>query len=170
MALEPLEPTAGADDEASHELRIMRHRFWFAAEATVPLALISMGDMLPGMPVSRLLSMQVRTMLELLLATPICLWAARPFYVRAVQSVKNKSLNMFTLIGLSVAVAFVYSLVAALVPGIFPASFRGEGGVVAVYFGAADPSAGGVWVLRTACAAAGKVTAASWCGGIRAEV
>jgi len=132
-----LEPTAGAGGQEGQELLVMRHRFWFAAALTVPLVLIAMGDMLPGKPVSRLLSMQLRTMLELLLATPICTWAAWPFYVRAVDSVKHKSLNMFTLIGLSVAVTYAYSLVAALLPGIFPAAFRGEGGVVAVYFEAA---------------------------------
>lgn len=132
-----LEPMAGAGEQDGQELRSMQRRFWFAAAITIPLALIAMGDMLPGKPVSRLLSMQLRTMLELLLATPICLWAAWPFYVRAVESLQNKSLNMFTLIGISVAVSYVYSLVAALVPSIFPAAFRGEGGGVAVYFEAA---------------------------------
>jgi Cu+-exporting ATPase len=75
--------------------------------------------------------------LELALATPVCLWAAWPFYVRFAQSLKNKSLNMFTLIGLGVGVAYGYSVVAALAPHIFPASFRGAGGEVAVYFEAA---------------------------------
>ncbi len=76
-------------------------------------------------------------MLELALATPVCLWSAWPFYVRAVQSVRNKSLNMFTLIGLGVSVAYGYSLIAALFPAGFPASFRLESGEVAVYFEAA---------------------------------
>lgn len=136
-----LEPRVAANEEESHELLGMKRRFWFAAAATVPLVVLAMGDMLPGQPISHLLSARVRTMLELLLATPVCTWAAWPFYVRALQSVKNKSLNMFTLIGLGVSVAYLYSLVAALVPGIFPASFRGEGGEVAVYF-----EAGGVIV------------------------
>ncbi|MEO8261536.1 MAG: heavy metal translocating P-type ATPase [Pseudolysinimonas sp.] len=138
-----LEPKAGAapQEEESHELRNMKRRFWFAAVVTVPLVVLSMGDMLPGQPISHLLSARVRTMIELLLATPVCTWAAWPFYVRAVQSVKNLSLNMFTLIGLGVSVAYLYSLVAALLPGIFPASFRAEGGEVAVYF-----EAGGVIV------------------------
>jgi Cu+-exporting ATPase len=74
---------------------------------------------------------------ELALATPVCLWAAWPFFVRAVLSVKNRSLNMFTLIGLGVGVAYAYSVVATLLPGIFPASFRGPSGEVAVYFEAA---------------------------------
>jgi Cu+-exporting ATPase len=80
--------------------------------------------------------MRTRTLLELALATPVCLWSAWPFYVRFVQSIKNRSLNMFTLIGLGVSVAYVYSVIAALVPSIFPASFREEG-EVAVYFEAA---------------------------------
>lgn len=79
------------------------------------------------------------------MATHVCVRAAWPFCVRAVQSVKNKSLNMFTLIGLGVCVAYTYSLVAVLLPGVFPASFRGEGGEVAVYFEAAGvPIAAGV--------------------------
>jgi Cu+-exporting ATPase len=78
--------------------------------------------------------MRTRTLIELALATPVCLWAAWPFYVRAVLSVKNRSLNMFTLIGLGVFVAYTYSLVAALLPAIFPPSFRDEAGEVAVYF------------------------------------
>ena len=133
MALEPRATSAATDDEENHELRNMKRRFWFAAAVTVPLVILAMGDMLPGQPISRLLSVRVRTFAELLLATPVCIWAAWPFYVRAVQSVKNKSLNMFTLIGLGVSVAYVYSLAAALVPTVFPASFR-DGGVVAVYF------------------------------------
>ncbi|MEN9580110.1 MAG: SilP [Pseudomonadota bacterium] len=140
MALEP-KAGSGSQNEENHELRDMKRRFWFSAVVTVPLVFLSMGDMLPGQPISHLLSTRVRGMLELLLATPVCTWAAWPFYVRAVQSVKNMSLNMFTLIGLGVSVAYLYSVVAALLPGIFPASFRGEGGEVAVYF-----EAGGVIV------------------------
>ena len=136
-----LEPTAGANDDENHELRDMKRRFWFAAAATVPLVVIAMGDMLPGRPISQILSPRGRTMVELFLATPVCTWAAWPFYVRAVQSVKNRSLNMFTLIGLGVSVAYLYSLVAALIPSIFPESFRSHGGEVAVYF-----EAGGVIV------------------------
>ncbi len=133
MALEPRAASATADDEESSELRDMKRRFWFAAAVTVPLVILAMGDMLPGRPISSLLSTRVRTLAELFLATPVCLWAAWPFYIKAVQSVKNKSLNMFTLIGLGVSVAYLYSLTAVLIPNIFPASFR-EGGTVAVYF------------------------------------
>ena len=132
-----LEPRAGAEEE-NPELRDMSRRFWFSVALTVPLVLLAMGDLLPGAPISRVLSsMRTRTLLELLLATPVCVWAAWPFYVRAVLSVKNRSLNMFTLIGLGVFVAYAYSVVAALLPEIFPVSFRGEAGEVAVYFEAA---------------------------------
>jgi len=135
MALEPRTVTAGEDDNP--ELRDMRRRFWFAAILTVPVVLLAMGDMLPGKPVSHLLSPRSRVLAELLLATPVCLWSAWPFYVRAVQSVVNRSLNMFTLIGLGVSVAYGYSVVAALAPSVFPASFRSHGGEVGVYFEAA---------------------------------
>jgi Cu+-exporting ATPase len=132
MALEPRMIEA-EQVEQNPELTDMSRRFWFAAALTVPLVIVAMGDMLPGQPVSQLFSMRTRMLIELALATPVCLWSAWPFYVRAVQSVKNRSLNMFTLIGLGVSVAYGYSLIAALFPDIFPASFR-ENGEVGVYF------------------------------------
>jgi len=135
MALEP-RSLGSAEADENPELKDMSRRFWFAVALTVPLVIIAMGDLLPGRPISQLLPMRIRALLELALATPVCLWAAWPFYVRAVQSVRNRSLNMFTLIGLGVSVAYVYSLIGALLPGIFPASFR-EDGEVAVYFEAA---------------------------------
>ena len=130
MALEPR--TITAETGPDPELRDMTRRFWVAAVLSLPLAVLVMADML-GAP---LLSMNVRPFVELALATPVCTWAAWPFYVRAVQSVRRLRLNMFTLIGLGVSVAFGYSIVAALAPGIFPASFR-EMGEVATYFEAA---------------------------------
>ena len=137
MALEPRTVAAGEEDEDNSELREMSRRFWFAAALSVPLVAILMVDMLPGHPISTVLPGRTRAFIELALATPVCLWSAWPFYVRAARSVKNRSLNMFTLIGLGVSVAYIYSLVAALLPGIFPDSFRGHGGEVAVYFEAA---------------------------------
>tara|TARA_R110002096_G_scaffold435941_2_gene664430 strand:- start:3317 stop:5467 length:2151 start_codon:yes stop_codon:yes gene_type:complete len=134
MALEPKE--VSLDDEVSPELRDMSRRFILAAIFTVPLFIVSMGDLLPGEPISSILSARWRVWLELALATPVVLWSAWPFYTRGVQSVVNRSLNMFTLIGLGVSVAYIYSLAAALVPQIFPESFR-EHGHVAVYFEAA---------------------------------
>ena len=128
---------AALEDDENPELREMSRRFWFATLFTMPLLVVAMGDMLPGEPISQLLSHRLRVLVELGLATPVCFWAAWPFYVRAVQSIGNKSLNMFTLIGLGVSVAYVYSLVAAGFPQLFPASFRGASGEVAVYFEAA---------------------------------
>jgi Cu+-exporting ATPase len=135
MALEP--KTVSLDDQENPELRDMSRRFWFAAALAVPITVLSMGDMLPGSPVSSLLSPRTRALLELALATPVCLWSAWPFYVRAVQSLLNRSLNMFTLIGLGVSVAYGYSVIAVLVPQAFPASFRDHHGGVGVYFEAA---------------------------------
>jgi Cu+-exporting ATPase len=135
MALEPR--TVTVEEKDNPELRNMSRRFWFAVAVTLPLVAIAMIDMLPSRPVSSALSGRTRASIELALATPICLWAAWPFYVRAVRSVKNLSPNMFTLIGLGVSVAYVYSLIATLLPSIFPESFRTHGGEVAVYFEAA---------------------------------
>ncbi|HYR69620.1 MAG TPA: heavy metal translocating P-type ATPase, partial [Candidatus Dormibacteraeota bacterium] len=133
MALEP----AGAGPGDETELHDMSRRFWIAAGLTVLVLLLSMGEMLPGAAAWRLVSTRFRTILELLLATPICTWAAWPFYVRAVSSVQNRSLNMFTLIGLGVFTAYSYSAVATLLPGAFPAALRDESGQVGVYFEAA---------------------------------
>ena len=136
MALEPRDVTL--DDETPNpELADMTRRFWLAAAFTLPLVVVAMGDLLPGEPISRMLSPRARTLLELGLATPVCLWSAWPFYLRFVQSLRNKNLNMWTLIGLGVSVAYGYSVIAALAPQVFPRSFRGPGGEVAVYFEAA---------------------------------
>ncbi len=135
MALEPRDGTA-AEHEQSGELSDMTRRLIFSTALALPLLVLSMGDLLPGRPISSLLSARLRVWLELALATPICLWSAWPLYVRAVQSVRNRHANMFTLIGLGVSVAYGYSLIAALAPGWFPPSFRREG-EVAVYFEAA---------------------------------
>jgi P-type Cu+ transporter len=135
MSLEPRVITA--EQAPDPELRSMRIRFWISVALTVPLLIGVMSDMLPGHPVSSLISARRRVLLEFLLASPVCLWAAWPFYVRAVQSAINRSLNMFTLIGLGVSVAYLYSLVAAIAPAIFPSSFRDEFGEVATYFEAA---------------------------------
>ncbi|AKU90428.1 copper-transporting P-type ATPase [Vulgatibacter incomptus] len=133
-----LEPRVAADKEKENpELRAMSRRFWLSLALTVPVLVVAMGDMLPGAPISRLLGGGARNWVELGLAIPVCTWGAWPFYVRAVQSVKSGHLNMFTLIGLGVFAAFAYSLVAAILPGIFPAAFREPSGGVGVYFEAA---------------------------------
>jgi len=98
----------------------MKKRFLFGAILTVPLVIIAMREMLPGGHlIDNLASAGTLNWWELILATPVVLWAGWPFYVRGVQSVINKSLNMFTLIGLGVSVAYIYSLVAVLFPVFF---------------------------------------------------
>jgi Cu+-exporting ATPase len=137
MALE-LRVVSLEGDKENPEYAYMRKRFIFGAILTIPLVIIAMRDMLPGGQVlEQLASDKILGWLELVLATPVVLWAGWPFFVRGVQSILNRSLNMFTLIGLGVSVAYIYSLVAVLVPEIFPVSMRAEDGSVAVYFEAA---------------------------------
>ena len=135
MALEPRTATAGEEENA--ELVDMRRRFWVSVLLTIPLLVVAMGEHLPGDPLARIATMSTLGWMQLVLATPVVLWGGWPFFVRGWQSVVHRSLNMFTLIGLGVAVSYLYSLVAKLFPGIFPPSFRLEGGEVAVYFEAA---------------------------------
>ncbi len=132
-----LEPRTALPQEDDTERTDMRRRFVWATAFSLPLLFASMSDMLPGMPVSALIGDTTRIWLELALATPVCLWAGWPFLVRGVQSVMHRSLNMFTLIALGVSVAYIYSLVAVLAPGVFPAAFRAADGHVPVYFEAA---------------------------------
>jgi Cu+-exporting ATPase len=119
------------------ELKDMSRRFWISAAIGLPVLILSMGDMLPGQPISQLLTAKTRVLLELMLATPVCIWAAWPFHERAVLSVRNRHLNMFTLISLGISVSYLFSLVASLFPGLFPHSFRHGSGDVQVYFEAA---------------------------------
>lgn len=136
MALEARTVSVEADEE-NPELVDMRRRFWTSAALTAPLFLIAMADMLPGHPLKNLATLRTLGWLQLALGTPVVLWGGWPFFVKAWQSITYRSPNMFTLIGLGTGVAYLYSLVAALFPGIFPASFRAESGEVAVYFEAA---------------------------------
>jgi Cu+-exporting ATPase len=135
MALEPR--TVAATEEANPELRDMTRRFFLSLALTVPLLGLAMADMLPGMPVQHALSGGWLAWLELILATPVVLWGGWPFFERGWASVVNRSTNMFTLIAMGTGVAYLYSLIATLVPGIFPASFRDMSGRPAVYFEAA---------------------------------
>src|SRR6266851_3131308 len=135
MALEPR--TVTATQEENPELRDMSRRFWISAILTVPVLAIAMADMLPGMPVQRALPGGWLAWLEWLLATPGVLWGGWPFFQRGWTSVVNRSTNMFTLIAMGTGVAYVYSLVATLVPATFPPSFREMSGRPAVYFEAA---------------------------------
>lgn len=136
MALEPMGIPTGEEEE-NVELIDMRRRFWVGLVFTVPLVLIAMGGELAGEPLAQLFPHGLRKWVEFLLATPVVLWAGWPFFVRGYQSVVSRNLNMFTLIGLGVGVAYVYSAIAALFPGIFPPAFADEHGAVAVYFEAA---------------------------------
>ncbi len=135
MALEPEGVVAGEEDTS--ELDDMTRRFWVSLIFTVPLFVYAMGEMIPGQPLADIVALAWSQWLQLLLAAPVVLWGGWPFLVRAVQSVRTMNLNMFTLIGLGVTVAFVYSLVATIVPGIFPGTFRNAAGEVAVYYEAA---------------------------------
>ncbi|MBC7961533.1 MAG: heavy metal translocating P-type ATPase [Steroidobacteraceae bacterium] len=135
MALESR--TMAVEEGENPELVDMRRRFYLSLLLTVPEFMIAMGHMLPGHPLEALASPRTYGWIELLLASPVVLWAGWPFFVRGWQSLVNRSLNMFTLISLGVGVAYGYSLVATLFPGLFPASFRGTAGEVAVYFEAA---------------------------------
>lgn len=134
MALEPR--TITAEDDENPELKDMTRRFWFSVILSLPVFFIGMNDVIPGRPLERVASIETLGWIQLALAAPVVLWCGWPFFVRAWRSVVNRSLNMFTLIGLGVAVAFVFSVVAKTAPGIFPESFK-EHGVVPVYFEAA---------------------------------
>lgn len=135
MGMEPEGVVAGEEDTS--ELEDMSRRFWVSAVLTLPLFIYAMGEIIPGQPFDGLVSGDWSQWLQLALATPVVIWGGWPFFVRAVRSLRTMNLNMFTLIGLGVAVAFIYSLVATLMPGIFPTAFRGSGGDVAVYYEAA---------------------------------
>jgi Cu+-exporting ATPase len=135
MGLEPRTVTLTEDE--NHELKDMRRRFWLSVVLTIPLFIIGMGDLIPGGLLQRLVSPTVLPWLQLILASPVVLWGGWPFFVRFWQSLVNRSLNMFTLIGLGVGMAYGYSIVATLFPDIFPHSFRGHGDTVPVYFEAA---------------------------------
>ena len=135
MGMEPEGVVAGEEDTS--ELEDMSRRFWVSAVLTLPLFIYAMGEIIPGQPFDGLVSGDWSQWLQLALATPVVIWGGWPFFVRAVRSLQTMNLNMFTLIGLGVAVAFIYSLVATLMPGIFPTAFRGSGGDVAVYYEAA---------------------------------
>jgi Cu+-exporting ATPase len=134
MALEPL---TIATEEANPELVSMTRRFWVCTVLAIPAFLLAMtADLLPALLPQRL-SMHTVQWIEFLLATPVVLWGGWPFFVRAWQSVKTWNLNMFTLIGLGVSVAWIYSMVALLFPQIFPPIMQMKDGTVDVYFEAA---------------------------------
>ncbi len=134
MTLEPRSVTI--DEEENPELVEMRRRFWVSLALTIPVLAIAMVEFV-GIRLESVAPARVWTMVQLVIAAPVVLWGGWPFFVRGWRSVVTWKLNMFTLIGLGVTVAFVYSLIAALFPAIFPPSFRNVHGQVAVYFEAA---------------------------------
>ena len=134
MALEPV--LATAETGPSHELVDMTRRFWIGLVLSIPVVALEMGGHLTGL--SHYIGQQTSNWVQMLLGTPVVLWAGWPFFVRGWQSLVNRSLNMFTLIAMGTGVAWVYSMVATLAPDVFPAAFRGHDGAVAVYFEAAS--------------------------------
>lgn len=133
MALEPLQPTA--EPTVHPELTDMTRRFFLGAVLALPVLVLEMGAR--ALDLHRYLSPLASAWIQFLLATPVVLWAGGPLLMRGVASVRHRSLNMFSLIALGVGAAYLYSVVALLAPGLFPAGLRGEGGLIPVYFEAA---------------------------------
>jgi Cu+-exporting ATPase len=162
MALEPR--TATLADEETPELADMERRFRVGLAFTVPLFALAMSDVLPGWPLHAVLPPRGQVWIELLLAAPVVLWAGRPFFERMWASFANRSPNMFTLIGIGTGAAFAYSAVAAVAPGLVPASFRSHGDLPDRYFEAAAVITvlvllGQVLELRARSRAAGAIKA-----------
>jgi Cu+-exporting ATPase len=133
MALEPRVVSA-TEEGPNPELVDMSRRLWIGLVLTLPVFLLAMSDLLPGRPLHNVLSMSVMNWVQLALATPVVLWCGWPFFERAWQSLRHQSPNMFTLIALGTGAAYLYSAVATIVPGIFPAGFRTAEGAVESYF------------------------------------
>ncbi len=129
MALDPLEPSL--EEGPNLELVDFTRRLWVSAVLSIPLVVLAMGPELFGL---RLLPMRLSMWVQLLLASPVVLWAARPFFERGWTSLRTRKLNMFTLIALGIGVAYGYSVVATVAPGIFPSQLRTMNGMVPVYF------------------------------------
>jgi Cu+-exporting ATPase len=136
MALEPIASAPDAEEEHS-EARDMFRRFWISSVLTVPVLLLAMGHLIPGLHLDRWINPRLNQWIQFALSTPVVLWAGWPFFVRGWRSVRTLHLNMFTLIALGVGAAYAYSVAALLVPEAFPPAFRTHGGVVPLYFEAA---------------------------------
>jgi Cu+-exporting ATPase len=135
MALEPMSVTV--DDTEPTELGEMRRRFWVALALTIPVFVLAMSEMIPGQPLQHIVPVRFLGWIQLLLAAPVVFWAGWPLLERAWKSIRARSPNMFTLIGLGTMAAFLYSVVALVAPGLFPASLRSGHGGVGLYFEAA---------------------------------
>ena len=133
MALEPMTPTLS--DGPSPEYADMKRRFIVGLVLSLPVVALEMGGHLLGL--NRLIGQQMSNWLQMVLATPVVLWAGWPFFERGWASLKSRHLNMFTLIAMGTGVAWIYSMVAALLPGVFPMAFRTAHGAVPAYFEAA---------------------------------
>src|SRR5262249_39198626 len=132
MALEPR--TVTADEPVNPELVDMTRRVLVGRAAPAPLLALAMSDLLPGQPIQHAIAPRLLAWVQLLLATPVVLWAGWPFFTRAYASVVNRSPNMFTLIATGTGMAYAYSVVGAVAPGLFPESFRTHGGQIGLYF------------------------------------
>lgn len=135
MALEPR--TITREEEENPELSDMTRRFWISLILTVPVFMLAMAEMIPGMPLINRLSPRIFLWLQFLLASPVVLWGGWPFFQRGWMSIVNRNLNMFTLISLGTGAAWIFSVAATVAPEIFPHSFRIHGGGLPVYFEAA---------------------------------
>ena len=135
MALEPR--VAQAEPAEDGELAYMRRRFWICLVITLPLFTLAMAEMLPGDPIGHALGGRTIAWIQLALATPVVVWGAAPFFVRGWRSLVTRHLNMFTLIALGTGAAYVYSVVATVLPDLFPPAMRGHRGTADVYFEAA---------------------------------
>jgi len=126
----------GEDTGSSAELTEMTRRSWIGAALSVPVIVLEMGGHFPGLNLHHFIAPQLSVWLQFLLATPVVLWAGWPFFERGWASVRNRSLNMFSLIALGIGAAYLYSLAATFAPGLFPANLRDDG-IVPVYYEAA---------------------------------
>ncbi len=135
MALEP--ETVSGTAQPNHELADMSRRFWIGLILTLPVFILEMGSHIPGVRMDAIVSPTVSTWVQFVLATPVVLWAGWPFFQRGWASLVSRHLNMFTLIALGTGTAYLYSLAATFVPGVFPEGFRMMGGAVPVYYEAA---------------------------------
>ena len=135
MTLEP-KTVGGADEQEQREIRSLSIKFWAGLALTIPVLFLAMGKYIPALNLHSLIPMSASKWLELILSTPVIVWAGAMFFERGWRSIINRQLNMFTLIAMGVGVAYLYSVVGVVFPRIFPDSFK-EGGEVALYFEAA---------------------------------
>jgi len=136
MALEPMSPVDDSDDHEAKEMRSLSRRFWIGLALTIPVLVIAIGGMIPSWHLLEFVPRPISKWIEFAFATPVVLWAGWSFFVKAWRSLLNRSPNMFTLIGVGVGAAYLFSAVAVIAPGLFPDSFRSHG-EVGLYFEAA---------------------------------